>query len=271
MKFSLLTDFAAFHIVAVSISTVADAVAPYKLLPLPTNDTSLFPNGFPADKFPVLIYIYYDNDIRMSSLQLPKALLAGAIIVPFVDRLSDGKTRFSYSVKNYIGGVNGDSISPYVPAIVGSLEGTTLYIADFDPDNAPYMQIATSPAEYIAQVKNVVVPNPVSGPGVYLEAIDMDFFTAETSDFTEHSFHEVINQPLILTSGMCQRNPIYFNQTFTNPTFRNGKVILYDSPASAFPGVYTGVAGYSASGEMVGYNSESCSDAAKNADPKARA
>lgn len=102
------------------------------------------------------------------------------------------------------------------------------------------------------------------------EAIDTDFFTVSTSSYTAHLFHEVISQPLILTSGLCQRNPIYFNQTFTDPIFRNGTVTLY-SPGGAFAGVYDDVQGYSASGEMVGYNAESCASAAANTDPNALA
>lgn len=154
-------------------------------------------------------------------------------------------------------------------ALVGSLGGTTIFVASFVPDDGPYEEISTSPAEYIAQIKDVIVPNPVSGPGVITEAVDTDFFTISESesDFTPHTFHEFISQPLILTNGLCQRNPIYFNQTFTDAVFRNGTVTLYED----FPGVYGSVQGYSASGEMVGYNAESCSSAAANTDPNALA
>lgn len=114
------------------------------------------------------------------------------------------------------------------------------------------------------------MPNPVSGPGVIEEAIDTDFFTVSNSSYTTHTFHELISQPLILTNGECQRNPIYFNQTFTDPIFRNGTVTLY-APGGAFAGVYDGVQGYSASGVMVGYNPETCTSAAANTDPQALA
>lgn len=114
------------------------------------------------------------------------------------------------------------------------------------------------------------MPNPVSGPDVAVEAIDTDFFTVPSSTYTEHTFHEVISQPMILTNGGCQRNPIYFNQTFTKPIFRNGTVTLY-SLGGAFPDVYNNVQGYSASGEVVGYNAEDCETAANKTDPKALA
>lgn len=155
-------------------------------------------------------------------------------------------------------------------AIVASLGGTTVFVASFVPNDGPYEEISTSPPEYITQIKDVIVPNPVSGPGVIEEAVDTDFFTVPESTFTTHTFHEFISQPLILTNGDCQRNPIYFNQTFSDPVFRNGTVTLY-SPGGAFQGVYDSVQGYSASGEMVGYNAESCSSAAANTDPNALA
>ncbi len=98
----------------------------------------------------------------------------------------------------------------------------------------------------------------------------MDFFTVATSSYTAHTFHEVASQPLILTNGLCQRNENFFNQTFTDPVFRNGTVTLYE-PGAAFAGVYDGTQGYSASGELVGFNPESCESAAANTDPEALA
>ena len=267
---SMLTTSIAYFIVPVDTNAVATAVEPYNLLPLPTTDTTLFPHGFPAGKFPVLVNVAYSNDIRMSALELPTPLMEGGITVPYVDRLADGKTPFSFSVRSYIGGVDGDTFTPYIPVIVGSLEGTTIFVATFDPDTAPYEEIATSPAEYIAQITDVLVPNPISGPEVAEQAVDVDFFTTNSSLYTDHTFHDFISLPLILTNDMCQRNPVYFNQTFTDPIYRNGTVILY-SPGGAFPGVYPGTAGYSASGVQLGYNAESCASAAANTDPKALA
>ena len=157
-----------------------------------------------------------------------------------------------------------------VQAIVGSLGGTTIHVGDFVPDDAAYSQISTSPSEFITQIKKVILPNPISGPGVILEAVDTDFFTASESRYTGRTFRNLISQPLILMNTKCQRNPIYFNETFADPVFRNGRVTLY-SPGGAFAGVYNDVAGYSASGTQVGYNAESCESAAANTDPEALA
>ena len=75
---------------------------------------------------------------------------------------------------------------------------------------------------------------------------------------------------MIVTNGMCLINEIFFNQTFTDPVFRNGTVTLYE-PGAAFAGVYTDVQGYSASGENVAFNEVACSSAVAMTDPEALA
>ena len=110
----------------------------------------------------------------------------------------------------------------------------------------------------------MVVPNPVSGPGVYPEAADFDFFPTGTPKYPLKLFKQGINQPLILTNGLCQRNPIFFNETFSNPLFRRGKVTTQE-PGGAFQGVYTdqnGIGGLSAAGGTVGFDPELCQTAA---------
>lgn len=71
---------------------------------------------------------------------------------------------------------------------------------------------------------------------------------------------------------MCQRNTYYFNETFAAPALRSGNATLYGptsgSVPSALAGRYTKQGGYSASGEVVGYNAETCASAAANADPE---
>lgn len=51
----------------------------------------------------------------MTALQIPTPLLSGGILVPYVDRLDDGKTGFLFGVKEYIGGYEGDDVSGVVP------------------------------------------------------------------------------------------------------------------------------------------------------------
>ena len=101
----------------------------------------------------------------------------------------------------------------------------------------------------------------------------MDFISAKSPLYTDHTFHALINQPQILTNGFCQRNPYYFNETDAAPVLRSGNITLYGPLAGAVPsalaGRYTIQGGYSASGQMLGYNAEECSTAAANSDPKA--
>lgn len=147
-------------------------------------------------------------------------------------------------------------------AVVGSLGGTTISLANFVPNTQSYQQISTTPLEYIAQIKQVVIPNPISGPGVYPEAVDTDFFVANSPGLPLKLFKQGINQPLILTNGLCQRNPIFFNETYTDIIYRKGKVILYE-PGGAFKGIYNDAPGFSGSGSTVGFNPQICAAAAQ--------
>lgn len=144
-------------------------------------------------------------------------------------------------------------------------------MASFIPEDEPYALVA--PNELIAQVKQVIAPNPISGPEVKLEAFDLDFSTTDTPLYTDKTFHALVNQPIILTNGLCQRNTHYFNETFTAPTSRSGNVTLYGPTSGSVPEVLAGrypkQGGYSANAEVVGYNPETCETAAARLDPKA--
>ena len=60
--------------------------------------------------------------------------MQGAIIIPNVDVLGDGKTRIAVPVNSYAGGINGQLLQAIVPSIasgVSPFEGTTLFPAVF--------------------------------------------------------------------------------------------------------------------------------------------
>ena len=158
-------------------------------------------------------------------------------------------------------------------AFVGTAEGTSLAIAQITPGNDAYAPLASNPSEFSTEVKQIIVPNPVSGPAVEPEVFDLDFITAKSPLYTEHTFHQIANQPLILNNDLCGRNTIYFNQSFSAPVLRSGNATVYGPLAGAAPsqlaGVYTNAGGYSASGVLVGYNPETCDVAAAKVDPKA--
>ncbi|KAL9584226.1 MAG: hypothetical protein Q9212_002255 [Teloschistes hypoglaucus] len=166
-----------------------------------------------------------------------------------------------------------NDIRMFFLALVGSAEGTNIFVAQFAPTNDAYAPIDSNPNEFSARVQQVIVPNPASGPGIVPEAFDFDFVSTKTPLYTDHTFHSLLNQPLILTNGLCQRNTYYFNETFTNPTMRSGNVTLFGPPAGAAPKVlakkYIKQGGISASAELVGYNAELCKDASAKVDPMA--
>ncbi|KAL9020069.1 MAG: hypothetical protein Q9185_002683 [Variospora sp. 1 TL-2023] len=265
---------ATWFILPVPKSSV-QAVVPYPLITPPFSDKTLFPTGFPANTHPVYVSIGYQNDIRMKSLQIP-ALLGANIYVPYTDRLRDGKTPFNYAVQIYIGGVDGKDLEAGVPAAVATLTGTTVLVGFFAPNNDAYAPIASNPSEFSAQVKQVVVPNPLSGPSVRPSAIDLDFITAASASsalYTERTFRVFLNQAQILTNLLCQRNTYYFNETFAEPRLRSGNATLYPPLAGSVPkelgGRYVRQGGLSASAEVLGSMPEGCREAAANVDPAA--
>lgn len=105
----------AYFIVPIDLALAKAAVAPYSLLPIPANDRTLFNSPFPTGKHPLLVSTGLQEDIRMLVLQIPTPLFSGSLIFPYVDRLGDGQTPFTFSVKSYIGGFDGDSDSAYIP------------------------------------------------------------------------------------------------------------------------------------------------------------
>ncbi|KAL8631424.1 hypothetical protein Q9189_002846 [Teloschistes chrysophthalmus] len=244
----------------------------YSLITPDFSDKTLFPTGFPAGAHPVVVSSGYNNDIRMFFLGIT-ALSSAAIYVPYTDRLKDGKTPFNYPVQNFIAGVNGQTIMGLVPALVGSAVGTNIFVAQFAPTDDAYAPIDNSPNEFSTRVQQVIVPEPLSGPGIVPEAYDFDFVSTKNPLYTDHTFHALLNQPLILTNDFCQRNTYYFNETFTNPTMRSGNVTLFGPTSGAAPKVlakkYIKQGGFSASAELVGYNPEECKVASSRVDPYA--
>lgn len=96
-----------YFFVPVADEKLEELTKPYKLVPLPTSDKSLFPNGYPAGTHPVLVYAGYGNDIRQTIAGVPAYipnLLSAQVNIPYVDRLGDGKTPFSRTVAGYIAG-----------------------------------------------------------------------------------------------------------------------------------------------------------------------
>lgn len=103
----------AFFLVPIPVATAQEIAGQYKLLSLPTDDKTLFPQGFPEGMHPVLVAGGYESDVRINNLEID-ALIAGFTYIPFVDRLGDGKTPFLSPIlvalnapppDNFLGGV----------------------------------------------------------------------------------------------------------------------------------------------------------------------
>jgi hypothetical protein len=213
--------------------------------------------------------------LNLVPLQIP-ALMNGVVTVPYVDVTGDGKTPITAPVNTYIGGIDGKDLQALVPSLAAGLsplEGTTTFPASFAPDTAAAK--ALPGGLYSIQAKPYLLPNTLSGPGVYAEAFDMlyELVNKAESPYTEHTFHDLLNRPQLLNNGKCQRNTLYFNQTFTDPKMAVGNVTLYhqilDTPPAEIEGMYEDVYCYQANGVQVGSLGESCEDAAENLDMSA--
>ncbi|KAF4436787.1 hypothetical protein F53441_13172 [Fusarium austroafricanum] len=241
-------------------------------------DTSILPS-FPSGKHPLIVQAGYDNDIRMTALNVVPlqiaSLMQGSLIIPWVDVTKDGKTPIGAPVNYYIGGTNGKTLQSIVPSIasgVSPFEGTTIFPATFDPDTAAAKELPNG--FYSIQVKPFLLPNTISGPGIYAEAFDMRFKITETSPYTAHTFHSLINIPQLLNTGKCQRNTVYFNESSSDPQMAIGRISLYHqipgTPPAGLEGTYDDVYCYSANGQLVSSVGEPCAVAAVNMDPEAK-
>lgn len=225
---------------------------------------------FPEGMHPVVTANGLSADIRLSALQISGPLLMSSTVVPFVS-YKGSKTPLNAPLNGYIGGEDQTTLDKLrlagiVPAVVSTLVGgISLRLGDFLPANAAYQWNGNG--LFSANSKWAIVPNPVSGPGVYPEAVDTAFITAPQPRYSIEFLNGVINQPMILSgimSGMCQENSIFLNESTAQVQFRSGNVTL--GPAASgisitsgtLQGKYTDVHGFSACAQSVGFNAQQC-------------
>lgn len=212
--------------------------------------------------------------LNISPLQIA-SLMQASLIVPYSDATKDGKTPIGVPVNYYIGGTNGQTAQAIVPSIASAaspFEGTLIFPATFAPDTDAVKSLAGG--LYSTQVKPYLLPNTISGPGVYAEAVDLLYRLTQSSPYTAHTFHSLLNRPQLLINKNCQRNTLYFNETFADPKMAVGNVTLYHqilaTPPANIEGVYTNVYCYQANAEQVGSIGESCAAATAEEDPAAQ-
>ncbi|KAJ5762943.1 hypothetical protein N7533_001624 [Penicillium manginii] len=252
----------------------ARTISGHEPLDIPKSVLPSFPDGM----HPLIVQAGINNDIRMTALdlvplQIP-TLMQGSLILPYVDVTKDGKTPINAPINNYIGGTDGHDLQALVPAIaagVSPFEGTNTFPATFTPDDAAVESLPGG--IYSINVKPYLLPNTISGPGVYAEAFDMLYTLTQASPYTDHTFHNLLNHPQLLNNGKCQRNQLYFNETFAEPKMAVANVTLYhqilSTPPALIEGQYTDVHCYVANAEQVGDVGESCASAAAKVDPMA--
>jgi hypothetical protein len=254
----------------------------------------------PATMHPVLAINGYMADIRQSVLQLNSDLESSATQIPYVG-INGSPTPFNAPLNSYIvgTGANADTVNKYlyslVPAVVATLLGGLLTkLGDYIPNDAAY-KYETTEADgrpvYASNSKWAQIPNFVSGPGVYVEAVDMRFSTEPAPKYTEKQMRHMINQPLFVNVPLstplalrCQRNTYFFNNDTAQVTFRSGNVTfgpaatpntlaeIFVKAANDGAGGYNGVQGISGCAQVVGYNTlngEDCEKAAMNVDKTA--
>ena len=260
-----------------------------QLLPLPSSDKSLFPQGFPSDQHPVLANAGLTDDIRMAVAQIDGPLLAGQIIVPFVKRYdSQSGTVLQAQLNGYMAGPNNNQIAGLVPSTVSTvIEGFPERLGQFSPAAAAYMLNGNTLSNKVAWA---VLPNPITGPGIYIESADFQYISGKLKTTTVKLFKYMLNQPAILSgaigtldSKLCQRNQAYFNNDTSTIYPRVGNVTLgpaadgiapqttgtLQSAAPGGVGVFLKVEGFSACAQGVGYNPEDCDAASQNVDKTA--
>ncbi|KAF3033998.1 hypothetical protein E8E12_006108 [Didymella heteroderae] len=233
------------------------------LLELPPElNTTEFVNG---NMHPILTTHGYGADIRQSALQINGPLLTSSTMIPFKPLLAP--------LNAYIGGEDKNTLDALrlagiLPSIVSTLlGGIKLRLGDFFPPNAAYQ--ADGNGGFFANSKWVVLPNPISGPGVYPEAVDTAFKNTSDPRYSFNFWNSLVNQPVILKGAMtghCQQNSFFFNESTVSLQFRFGDATLGPAASgvsltkSVLQGKYTNVLGFSACAQNVGFAAQKCKD-----------
>lgn len=89
-----------------------------------------------------------------------------------------------------------------IVATAASAGGYKLFVSTFDPDTAPWTPLPNGENSIVT--KEILVPNPISGPGVYPSAVDLLFKTTNDPQAKPQLLKELLNQPAILPTGQCQ-------------------------------------------------------------------
>jgi hypothetical protein len=132
---------------------------------------------------PVIVTTALMDDTRQSSLALDGPLRGTGYIVPYCG-IGSSLTPLSCPLVSYLEGTNDEDklkIKALIPTLVATIFGLYSRIGLFVPPATPYEK---SGEQYLSNAKEVVVPNPATGPGVYRSASNMMFGTKTESKYS---------------------------------------------------------------------------------------
>ncbi|KAI7760897.1 hypothetical protein LZL87_008109 [Fusarium oxysporum] len=233
--------------------------------------------GLPEDQWKTEVIGWFQTNLAMLQAYVVDFASNTADLGPFgyVESPRRRTNPIGVPVNFYIGGTNGQPLQAIVPSVasgVSPFEGTTIFPATFSPDTSGARALPNGFNSI--QVKLFLLPNTISGPGIYAEAFDISFKTTDSSPYTAHTFHSLLNIPQLLNTNKCQRNTVYFNESSSEPQMAVEEVTLYHqilaTPPQGLEGVYRDVYCYSANGQVVSSLGEPCKFAAANMDPEAK-
>jgi hypothetical protein len=238
---------------------------------------------------PVVAVAGSNNDVRQGEAQLATGLMTASTMIPYV-AIGASSTPLIAPLVSYLAGLDEKSrgfVAGLLPSVVATGGGLLTRIGAFIPLNEPYQ--TNGDGSKTINSKWAKLPNPITGPGLYSEAVDAKFVSQPDQASPRYSlsaWKRILNQPYILgsigslISPKCQRNTNFFTNSTAQPTFRSGNVTLGPS-AGANPltavlqegspdgsGFYQGVFGFSACAQLVGYGAvvplgEDCEAAAR--------
>ena len=293
----MLTLSIAWLVVPVPKNAVIQAIKEafplyYSTLRLLTPPSEL---EIPSGMHPVLVSNGFTDDIRQTVLQLKSPLLVSAVTVPYVGKGSS-PTPLNAPIASYLVGTDEETnkyLYALAPNVVATLFGSPTRLGEYAPEDVAYTvdtTLADGTKVFASNSAWAKVPNFITGPGVYIENVDMRFTTLNTTETTPRynatMLKKMINQPFLLSLPLalrCQRNTYYFNNASAEVTFRTGNVTIGDASTPFTLGTFRkasqdgyghfeGVQGFSACAQMVGYNTllgQDCEEAAGGVDPAA--
>lgn len=159
----------------------------------------------PADMHLVIVTCAFDADILQSILGIDSPLRGCGVMVPFT---STGKSQTPYILPliSYLSSTSKSTnkyLAGLVPAVMNTkLNGMPTLVGAMLPVDAAYQSNgmdSTGKQLYSSSAKWALLPNELSGPGLYPTAVNM-FFSSSSSalPYSLTQMRKMVNQPYVL-------------------------------------------------------------------------